>query len=334
MRPAPKMPKRGEPRSRVVAIVGSQSFLGRRLCAALADDPAVDRIVAVDIRPPETTSPKLQYVRVDLTRPAATGELTEALGDEQAGSLVHLAFLGARGADDAYAHELEVIGTMHVLAAAAAAGTRRLILQSTTAVYGAHPKNPNVLPETRAPLGSEQSRFVSDKLEAERQLLRFAGERRGVSVAVLRLGPVVGPQVENLFTRYLLGRLSPTILGHDPLLQALHEDDAVAALRLALRRGEARGIFNVVAGGVVPVSTALALCGTRALPLPYGVAGRALELLNALGVTPAPASFVDFLRYTCVADGARARAELGFEARHTTRDALVALAGRRGPGTA
>ena len=314
-------------RAAVVAVVGAPRFLGRRLVARLTDDPRVERIVAVDLRPPEAVHPKLRFVRVDLTRPGADRELGEALSDEGATSLVHLAFFGSPVGNAAYAHELEAIGTLHVVTAAAAAKLPRFVLQSTTAVYGASPKNPSLLDERR-PVTTPRSRFLADKVEAERQVARFAAETPRAEVAVLRLAPVVGPTVQNLFTRYLTAKVAPTVLGYDPLVQALHEDDAVDALARGALADGTRGPFNVVADGVVPLTTALRLCGTKPLPVPHPVAASALDLLRSAGLSPAPASLLDFLRWPWVADGTRAKRELGLEPRHTTRDAIVALAGR------
>jgi UDP-glucose 4-epimerase len=323
-----------ERKTRVIAVVGSQGFLGRRLQARLLADPDVDRILAIDLRPPEVPVPKLLFARVDLTRPSADQELGRILHDEGADTLAHLAFLANPIGDPAYAHELEAIGTMHVLHACAEAGVRRLVVQSTTALYGADPKHPALIGEDRA-TAPARSRFLADKAEAERQVLRFAAEHPAVSTAVLRLAPVVGPTVKNIFTRYLAGPLAPTVLGHDPLFQALHEDDAVEALGIAVARADLRGVFNVCADGVVPLSTALGLAGAAALPLPRPFAAAAVRALRTAGVVPTPASLLDFLRYPCVADGSRFRREAGFAPLHTTRDAIVSLAsghGRRAAG--
>src|SRR5438876_996424 len=75
----------------------------------------------------------------------------------------------------------------------------------------------------------------------------------------------------------------PSLLGFDPLMQFLHEEDAVSALCLALV-SDVRGAFNIVGEGVLPYSTVLAMLGRLPLPLPRLVAyplGRALWALQA-----------------------------------------------------
>ncbi|WP_373045098.1 NAD-dependent epimerase/dehydratase family protein [Vulgatibacter sp.] len=312
---------------RVVAIVGSQSVLGVGLAERLASDPSIERVVAIDLRPPRQVPQRMIFRRVDLTRPSADQELADVLEVEGVDTVVHLAFFASPIHNATYAHELEAIGTLHVLTAAAAAQVERVVVQSTTTVYGAHPKNPNLLTEDHAVRGSPHSRFVNDKVEAERQAMRWAREHEEVAVSVLRFAPVVGPTAKNLFERYLTRPVAPTVAGYDPLIQALHESDALDALELAVRKGP-RGVFNVAPHGVMPLSTALRLCGAQPLPLPGPLAAAALQGLRASGVTPTPASMLDYLRYVWVADGTRYERELGFTPRYSTREAIVALAER------
>jgi len=308
-----------------IAIVGSHGLLGRSLTARLAEDPAVERIVAIDLRPPEHLPPKAAFHRVDLTRPSADQEIADILVVERTTALVHLAFFGEPIPNAAYAHELEVIGTLHVLTAATAAKVERLVMRSTTAVYGAHPKNPSLIREDHRARGAPSSRFVGDKLEAEKEVRRFAEEHPEVAVAILRFAPILGPGSRNLFSRYLSQGVAPTLAGFDPLMQALHPDDAVEALLAALRLG-ANGVFNVAGAGVLPISAALRLRGTRAIPLPHRLAEAARRAMRGVGLGYAlPAAMLDFLRYSVVTDIGHAQDVLGFHPRHSTLEAVQAI---------
>lgn len=317
------------PLPRVVGIVGSEGWLGRNLAERLCHDPSIERVVRIDLRPPERSGPRTLFRRIDLTRPSADQELADVLLVERVDTLVHLAYFGAPIPNASYAHELEAIGTLHMLSAAATAGVRRLVVQSTTAVYGAHRKNPQLLTESHPPRGAPSSRFITDKVEAERQVLRFATDRPELEVAVLRFAPVMGPTATNLFKSYLTGSFAPTVAGFDPLVQALHEEDAVDALETATRRGP-RGVFNVAPLGVLPLSTALRLRGTLPIPLPMPLAAAALQALRSGGLTPTPASMLAYLQYVWVADGSAFRRATGFAPRHTTREAILALNSRSG----
>jgi UDP-glucose 4-epimerase len=147
----------------------------------------------------------------------------------------------------------------------------------------------------------------------------------GSVVTILRTAPILGPTVRNYLTRFLSRRLVPTAMGYDPLWQLLHEVDAVAAFRMALLR-DAPGTFNIVGGGVLPLSTIIRLAGRAPLPVPHPIAGLAAGALWIAQLGDMPRSFLDYLRYVCVADGDLAARKLGFRAAYSTREAVLDFA--------
>src|SRR4051794_16394586 len=98
-----------------VALTGSTGDFGRLLLPRLQADPSVERILTLGLKPAEGPQDKLDFRRVDLSRPEAELELADALSEHPVDALYHLAFLYSQVQDPAHAHELEVIGTMHVL---------------------------------------------------------------------------------------------------------------------------------------------------------------------------------------------------------------------------
>jgi UDP-glucose 4-epimerase len=88
---------------------------------------------------------------------------------------------------------------------------------------------------------------------------------------------------------------------------------------------ERSGAFNVTGEGVLPLSAMIRGAGARPLPLPSGLLHRAIHLLNNAGTWTVPASLLSYLKYSWVADGRRARDELGFTPHHHTREAVAAL---------
>jgi UDP-glucose 4-epimerase len=135
--------------------------------------------------------------------------------------------------------------------------------------------------------------------------------------------------VVNYFTRFFSRPVAPRLMGVDPLLQFVHERDAVAALKRALDAA-AEGAFNIVGDGVLPYSTVLAMMGRVPLPMPHFVARRLHRALWATQLGATPPTFLDFLRYLCVADGGRARRELGFKPRYDMRRTILDFLGVRG----
>lgn len=307
-----------------VGMTGATGGLGELLLPRLLEDPNVSRVTVLDLARPDVAHPKLEFRRVDLTLPEAQATCRAALSDSKVEAVFHLAFVWGQARSPAYAHELEVAGTLHVLNAAAAASVRRLIVPSLTALYGAQKQSPALLRESAPLMGCPPSRFISDKVEVERQLKAFREARPEVEVTVLRFAPILGPSVDNPATRFLKGRVVPTLLGFDPAWQAIHETDAARALHQALH-AECSGEFNVVGRGLLPLSGLVQLAGGRAMPLPGPLARAAIRLLNATGLIELPLSLLDYLHYPWVADGARAETELGFAPRHDASEAAAAL---------
>jgi UDP-glucose 4-epimerase len=310
---------------RVVAITGASSFLGRNLIGLLEEDGQVERIVAVDVKPPVTAGKRTRSYEVDFTQPTAEARLAEVLGAEGVDTLVHLAFLSSPTHATAWAHELESVGTMHTLVAARHARVRKLVMWSQTFLYGAHPTNPNFLSERHALRASRAEPYFADKIAAEEEAARFAQRAQGSVVTILRTAPIVGPTVHNYVTRYLARKLVPTMMGFDPLLQFVHEIDAIAAFKLAVDR-DVPGTFNVVGDGVLPLSTVVKLAGRVAVPIPHPIAETVAAAMWLAQLGDAPPSFLKYLRFLCVADGARAKGKMGFLPAYTTREALLDFA--------
>src|SRR5262249_5127255 len=297
---------------RVVAVTGACTYLGGSLLRRLEEDAQYSRVLALDVRPPALApGGKVEFVKLDLTQPTVDSELATVLAKNQVDTFVHGAFLSHPTHAAEWAHELEDVGTMHVLNACAGVEPRRFVMISTTLVYGAHPKNPNFLTEEAELRGHRDSRFVNDKVRAERQVQRFAREHGNVETCVLRFAPILGPTVSNMYTRFFSRPVAPVMMGHDPLMQFVHEQDAAFALQRAVE-SRATGAFNIVGKGVLPYTTVLALLGRGPVPMPQLIARQLTKVLWATQLVGSPPSFLDFLLYLCIADGARARRELGF----------------------
>ena len=304
-----------------IAITGASSFLGERLLRRLIRDGHGDDLVVIDVAEPSISEGVIHFRKVDLTEPAADQAILDLLKADGIETLVHRAFFTNPRRDTTNAHELESIGTLAVLAAAAAARVKNFVMRSFTLVYGARAQNPALIREDtplppRAPLG-----WLRDKVEAEEHAASFAKRYPEMSVRVLRFAPLLGPQVRTFYSRFFDRRLVPTLLGYDPLLQLLHPDDAEEAL-VRGTFSSARGAFNITPRGVLPLSNGIHLSGKVPAPVPHLVAYWAADALYAAGLVEAPSGFIDYVRYPCIADGAKAKRELDFVAKHSTREAL------------
>lgn len=316
------MSPRRLPRS--IAITGLGSWCGGRIAARLLDAPDAPHVVGIDLRVPRRLEGRIAFHRVDLTEPAADSALAEILAKERCEAVLHAAFFTQPYPDPEYAHELEVIGSLHVMNAVAAAGVGKLVLCSTAQVYGARPDNPNYLEESAPLRGHPGGHSVQDRVEVEELLALFAERHPTLAVSSLRPCSLAGPTVESPLLAHFEGDRPTTLLGYDPLMQFLHEEDWLRALELALER-DVRGAFNLAGSGVLPLSTLLRLAGKRALSVPHPILYR-LRYLGEISKTgQEPAAFYDYLRFLWVVDTARAARELAFEPVWSTQEAWMSF---------
>jgi UDP-glucose 4-epimerase len=313
-----------------IAITGTSSFLGGRLLRRLVERRGADAVVTLDIASPPSTLHGVRRRLLDFTEPASDQKLLDALREEEVETVVHLAFFTNPRRDTTYSHELESIGTLNLLGAAAAAGIGHVVMRSFTAVYGARGQNPNFLNEESRLPSNPLLAWSRDKLEAEQHAASFAKRYPSLKITILRLAPLFGPGVLNFYTRVFDNRVVPVVMGYDPLVQLLHPEDALAALEAALERSDG-GAFNVVPRGSLTLLTCLHLADKIPVPVPHPLAYAGSDLLWSTGLGQAPGGFVDYARYSFVADAEKAERLLGFQARHSSREALMAYLGYRYP---
>ena len=309
---------------RSLAITGLDTFVGVRLVERLLREPEQPRIVGIDLRVPRRLEGRIEFARIDLTEPTADSAVAEVLTKNACDAVVHAAFFARAFSDRSYAHELEVIGSLHVMNAAAAAGVRKLVVMSSAEVYGPHPDNPNFLTEEHPLRSQAHAHAVQDRVEMEGLLRVFAQRHPDMVVTLLRPCWVLGPSQFSAVTRHFEPKRVTTLMGFDPLMQFLHEEDLLDAVELALTR-DAPGPFNLAGDGALPLTTLIRLAGKRTLPIPHPLLYRLGYLESVRRTGDSPEAFYDYLRYLWVLDTARARSELGFRPEYTTKEAWMSL---------
>ncbi|MEO6326440.1 MAG: NAD-dependent epimerase/dehydratase family protein [Thermoanaerobaculia bacterium] len=317
-----------------VALTGASGLLGSHLVKTLASSGTYD-VVVFDLVPPAESSTEIKHRFVDLNLPHADGMVLKLLKEERPDVIVHLAALRSPSREATYAHELNSIGALHVLAAAGEAGVSRIVLGSTTMVYGARGDNPNFLSEEHPLRPDPEDRFVRDFVEAESHARNHVRQHPDSRVAVLRFAPILAPDARDYRAKLLESPFVVTLMGYDPLLQFLDPTDAVDAILRVLETPEAKGVFNISPDGVVPLSTAFLLYGTLGIPIPHPIAYPLIEAAWLAGLGLFPGAHAHYLRYLCVTENAKAKRVLGWEPRQTSLVTLLATARvRRGKGRA
>jgi UDP-glucose 4-epimerase len=306
-----------------VAISGLDTFFGMALVERLLEQPSPPRIIGVDVFRPLRHAGRIDFRHVDLTDPTADGELAEMLANEGVEVFAHLAFRHSPTPNLEYDHELEAIGSLHVMNACAAAKLRRLVVPSSTMVYGPRPDNPNFLSEGHTLAGHPDAHCVQNRIEVERLLADFIKTQPDTEVTVLRHCWVIGPGYQDQVARYLGRPVVGTVLGYDPLLQFVHEEDLLDVLERAVLESHP-GIFNIVGRGVLPLSVLLSLAGKGNVPMPARLLYWLADYPSQGQTGDPPAGFYDYLRYLWVADGERGWSEFG-DPSYTTKEAWISF---------
>jgi UDP-glucose 4-epimerase len=308
----------------VVLVTGVSRFLGGHLAARLAQNPAIDRVLGVDTVPPPRDllrrMGRAEFVRADIRNPLISKVISTASVD----TVVHASLTSNPGSSGGRVvmKEMNVIGTMQLLAACQKApSVRRMVLKSTTAVYGSSPRDPALFDETMTPKDLPSGGYAKDAVEIEGYLRGFARRRPDVSVTTLRFSNFIGPRIDTVFTRYFALPAVPIVLGYDARVQLLHEEDGLAVLERAASE-DIPGVFNVAADGVLLLSQAIRRAGRIPIPVPSPAVGPVSRLFRSARLVDFSPEQMRLLNFGRVVDNRRLRRQFGFTPRWTTVQAF------------
>ncbi len=247
---------------RTVVVTGVAGSLGQRVSARLAAHRDVDRVVGIDVVPPDSADPKLDMRIVDLALATGPDDDLGAIFD-QASSVIHLAWRTPNGGGsgprpDSGAGTTNRRALDRVLGAAAASRPDALVHLSSATVYGAWPDNKIPLTEDSPLRPNPEFAYAVGKAEAERALAEWAEDHPDTKVAVLRPAVTVGSP-EPLY-QALGATNSPGAGDGGRPVQYLHVDDLADAVILAWER-RLSGVYNVAPDTGVREDAARALAG-------------------------------------------------------------------------
>jgi len=306
-----------------VSISGGAGFLGLHLARrVLADGGSVRTL---DVAPLEDAELErgVEEVRGDIR-----SERDARLLAEGADVLVHAAAALPIQSSRAAIRSVNVEGTATVLAAALESGVRRVVLISSTAVYGVPEKHPIEEDDPLVGVGW----YGESKIEAE----QLAGDfgRRGLDVVVIRPKTFVGPErlgvFEILFDWIRDGRRIPILGDGKNLYQLLAVEDLVDAVARAFDAPVAATALNIGAGSFGTVRDDLqalidhAGSGSRLQPVPVGPTEVALRALELARLSPLAEWHYKTAHKDSFVSIERARELLGCEPRLSNAETLCA----------
>ncbi|HUB22923.1 MAG TPA: NAD-dependent epimerase/dehydratase family protein, partial [Streptosporangiaceae bacterium] len=253
----------------VVAVTGAADGIGYALTARLAASPKVKKVIAIDGRRGDIAG--VTWRVADVRDPALAGRLAGV------DVVVHADLDLAADTDARSRRAFNVRGAQTVLTAAAAGRVGRVVLLTSTMVYGARSDNPVPMPED-APLAAEaDSSVAGDLLEIEQLARRSPRTNPGMAVTVVRPAALVGEVVDTLVTRHFEAPRLLTVKGCAPRWQFCHVDDLTSALEFTVGGG-IDGQFAVGCDGWLEQDAVEQISGLKSIELParltFGTAQR------------------------------------------------------------
>jgi nucleoside-diphosphate-sugar epimerase len=318
-----------------VVVVGATGNVGTSVVAALGEDPRVASILGVARRLPQWSAPRTEWAEADIERDDLVGLFRGAA------AVIHLAWLFQPTHNPLLTWRTNVVGALRVFQAVAEAGVPALVYASSVGAYspgpsGRGPKEQAVTEDWPTD-GWPTASYTREKAYVERSLDAF--ERAHPEIRVVRLRPAfifkresasqqrrlgIGPLLPHWLLRPGLVPFVPDLPGLR--FQALHTADVAQAYRLAAL-SEVRGAFNVAAEPVVDAALLAECLGARTIRIPVWPVRALLSGAWHLHLVPASPYLFDVFLQLPIMDTSRARTELGWSPRYSSRQAIEELLG-------
>ncbi|WP_338748544.1 NAD-dependent epimerase/dehydratase family protein [Janibacter alittae] len=304
---------------RTVLVVGVSRHLGGAFARRLSRDGSIDRIIGVDVVPPRHGIGRAEFMRADIRSPL----VSRIISGNDVDTVVHMGVIATprAGGGRATQKEINVIGTMQLLAACQRAeSVTRLVVKSTAGVYGSSPRDPAMFTEDMSAMKMPGSGWARDSVEVEGYVRGLSRRRPDIEVTTLRFANVIGPRVRTAFTDHFSLPVIPIPFGFDARLQFVHEDDCVAAMTHAVHTS-GLGPVNIAGDGIVTASQAATIAGRPFVLVPRMTTGTIADLAKRFGLVDIGSDQLDMLTFGRGLDTTRMRDHLGFEPGYSTRAA-------------
>jgi UDP-glucose 4-epimerase len=240
-------------------------------------------------------------------------------------ALVHLGLMHDPRKSREEIHSWNVVGTSHLLECCSDFNVRKVVMLSSANVYGPRPENTQLLTEDAPLMASMDFPAIRDLIEADMQATSFFWRARGRDIETVILRPVhILGSVRNAPSNYLRLKRIPVIMGFDPMVQVIHEQDVIEAIVLAIKPG-IHGILNLTGPGEVPLSVLISELGKPTVPIPAPLFEPLLRRMWDFKMTSFPVPELVHIKYTCMVDGSRARKMLGFRPKYSLKETIRAV---------
>lgn len=304
-------------RKSLAVITGIGGRMGQLLARHLHRLEDV-KVIGIDRRPFPRKPQDVEHLRIDIRRKACE----DLFRTHRVDVIFHLGLMHdpRQGVGEHYTWNL--LGTQQILEFAQRYGVPKVIILSTGDVYGPQSDNPAFISEDAPLLGAQRFAAMRDLIAVDMFSQSYFWKYPEIETVVLRPVHMLGG-VHNAVSNYLRLQRIPVLMGFDPMVQVLHEEDAVAAILAAARPG-VRGVFNVVGHEALPLRTLVGLTGKPTIEVPHVVLPGIAKRLFQLRIADFPAAELDYIRYSATLDGTRLKRLTRWQPRYSVADAVQA----------
>ena len=296
-----------------IIVTGACGRLGKRVVRMLHRER---RVIAIDRRPVPDKPKDVVHEQVDIRRK----KLKDIFRAEPVEAVIHLGVMHDPRASSQEHHSWNVAGFQKLMEYVAHFDVPKLVVLSSSNVYGPQPDNAQFLTEDAPLLGGARFSEIRDLIEVDMLAQGFFWKHPQTETVILRPVHIVGA-VHNAASNFLRLPTIPTLLGFDPMVQLIHESDVVRAITCAITPGK-RGIYHIAGPEPAPLSHIVKLLDRPSIPVPYTLGKAVLKRLWSFRLTTFPAPELDHSRYVCMVDDRHARKELGYQPATSIEDTV------------
>lgn len=302
-----------------VLVTGIAGMLGRLVATRLVERG--HEVIGIDRRPWNDAPEAIEMYQYDIRKRPAE----DVFRTQRPQAAIHMATVTHLVHKSADRMRINLYGTRAFIQHCHTYGVKQAVLVGRHTYYGAAADSPLYHTEDEPPMSahtfSELADLVAADLYASSALWRYPE----IATCVLRVVYTLGPSKHGTLASYLKGPVVPLVMGFDPLIHFIHEDDAANAIVTALTH-KLHGVYNVSGPSPVPLSAIVRAAGSRPFPVP----GSLINLgLRRLALPKLPPGAIDHLKYPIVVDSDAFKRATDYQHRYDERETIDAFRAAR-----
>ncbi len=302
-----------------VLVTGVAGTLGRLVAMRLVERGY--HVIGIDRRPWPNAPESIEMYEHDIRKRTAE----DVFRKRRPQAAIHMATVTHLVHKSADRMRVNLYGTRAFIQHCHAYGVKQAVFVGRHTYYGAAADSPLYHTEDEPPMSAHAFPELADLVAADLYAASALWRYPEIATCVLRIVYTLGPSKHGTLASYLKGSTVPVVMGFDPLIHYIHEEDAAEAIVTALNR-KLHGVYNVSGPSPVPVSTIVRATGGRPFPVPATLINLGLSRLALPHLPPAA---IDHLKYPIVVDSDAFKRATDYQHRYDERETIDAFRAAR-----